>query len=190
MPGLCTSASALRNASRELVSSLDFASAVRTAIEYEVRMRDLYLDAAKRAKEETRRSIFQKLASDEAYHLEHLKKRLGEWIERGSITAEKLRAATPAREMLHLTLNRVRDNLTPDEFENELSILQKAHAAETDALVFFTKLVDEVRSEDQKRLFENILSAEEAHVAIVKSELDYALMGKKSGWVETDEDSS
>jgi rubrerythrin len=164
----------------------DFAFAVRTAIEYETRMRDAYLEAAKVARDPVRREIFVKLATDEEGHMEHLKRHLGEWLQSGMITARKLRHTIPDKEGMYVTISKVREKLAPKDYENEVGILQKAYEAETQALSFFIGIVERLQREDHKKLFEDILSAEETHVSIVKAELDYAMSGKKNSWVDSD----
>jgi rubrerythrin len=166
----------------------DFPATVRTAIEYETKMRDAYLEAVRATGDPTRREIFLKLATDEENHMELMRKCLGEWLESGTITAKQLRAAASDKEAIHVTLTRVREALAPAPLENELQMLQKAYAAETEACDFFARIVEKLRNRDQKELFENVLLAEQAHVSIVKSELDYAMSGQKSSWVVSSED--
>jgi rubrerythrin len=161
----------------------EFVNAARTAIEYEVRMRALYVEASQSAKDESRRKIFLQLAEDEGRHVAILKKHLKEWVRDGQITGEGLRSALPDQQELRSVLARVRQKLHPDELENELAILRKAFAAETESMAFFRRLVDHLKVEDQKQLFREILVAEETHLSIVKAELDYATSGK-GGWID------
>ncbi|MBN2566155.1 MAG: hypothetical protein JXB46_10640, partial [Candidatus Eisenbacteria bacterium] len=71
--------------------------AIRTSIEYETRVRDVYSEAAARTEHPDGQRFFQLMADEEQGHIDYLGGRLEEWAEDGTITAEGLETALPPR---------------------------------------------------------------------------------------------
>ena len=70
--------------------------ALKTAIEYEAELRDVYFEAAEAEDDEKGRQFFQSMGNDEQSHLDYLKDRLKQWQDTGRIRAEKLTSSMPA----------------------------------------------------------------------------------------------
>jgi rubrerythrin len=81
-------------------------AAIKSALEFENRIRDLYIEAVTRTDEPAGKKIFQTLADDEQRHVDYLESRLDEWQQRGAIRTEHLESTLPdkrpsARKRLH-----------------------------------------------------------------------------------------
>ena len=72
--------------------------AIKTAMEFEVKVRDLYRSAMEEATDALGERIFGVLAEEEQNHLDYLRSKLHEWKETGEITAERLNTAIPLKE--------------------------------------------------------------------------------------------
>ena len=70
--------------------------AIKLALEYEVKVRDAYLLAAKTAIDETGKKIFKVMGQEEQSHVNYLRERLQEWQKTGKVTSEKLATVVPS----------------------------------------------------------------------------------------------
>ena len=64
--------------------------AIKTAIDYETKVRDVYLDNVDNIANETGRRVFKVLGDEEQGHLDYLNARLAEWRETGKVSFSKL----------------------------------------------------------------------------------------------------
>ena len=149
--------------------------AIKTGIEYELQVRKVYSEAAKKFKDPVARKIFTVLADEEDRHVAYLESRLDEWQRTGAVTAAALETAIPSKEAIDEALSRLSARMARQDFGVELEMLKKALALEIDATAFFRKMVGELKDEEQK-LFARFVEIEAGHEAIVQAEID-ALTG-------------
>ena len=76
---------------------MNLEKALKTAIEYENKVRDTYQEAAEKATSDTGKRVFNVLFNEEQGHIDYLNSRLEQWQEKGKITVEKLDTAIPSR---------------------------------------------------------------------------------------------
>ena len=69
--------------------------AIQTAIEYEVRIRDIYQEAASAVDEAPGKRIFEMLGKDEQNHVDYLESILEQLHQTGKITPERLDSSIP-----------------------------------------------------------------------------------------------
>jgi rubrerythrin len=148
--------------------------AIKTAIEYETRVRDLYVGAVKQTADPVGKRILGVLANEEQHHLDYLQSRLLQWNKTGEVTAEGLKTAIPPRKVIEAGMSKLESQMAgPDRGVAELQILKKALDVESETSNFYKKMVRELPVEAQE-LFARFVEIEEGHLAIVQAELDYA----------------
>jgi len=146
--------------------------AIKTALEYEVKVRDSYLDAIGSIKDETGRHVFKVLGEEEQGHVDYLENRLSEWRKNGKVSPERLGTIVPSRRVIDDGVRKLEGHLSKRDFGTEREMLQKALALEQETSDFYKKMVEEM-NEEEARLFARFLEIEEGHQAIVQAELDY-----------------
>lgn len=147
-------------------------TAIKTAIEYEIRIRDLYRDAAGQAVDPVGKRVFGALGEDEDRHVAYLRDRLDRWRRTGLLTVAALASSMPTRAAIEKELGRLETRMSRDDRGSERQMLSKALAVEVETSEFYQKLVDEM-SGDGRRMFARFLEIENEHIAVVQAELDY-----------------
>jgi rubrerythrin len=147
--------------------------AIKTAITYEHKVHDTYVDAARRAKDETAQRVFRTLAQEEMGHIAYLESRLSEWQRTARLSPEKLGTVLPSAERVQAGVARLRSQVAQqnDGHPSELKSLRQALAAEDEASNFYQQMVRELPAEGRD-LFARFLEIEEGHAAVVQAEID------------------
>ena len=149
--------------------------AIKTGIEYELQVRKVYSEAAKKFKDPVARKIFTVLADEEDRHVAYLESRLEEWEKTGRVTAAALETAIPSEEAINAAMSTLNRRMAEQDFGVELEMLKKALVLEGEATAFFREMVAQLKEEEQ-RLFARFVEIEAGHEAIVQAEID-ALTG-------------
>jgi rubrerythrin len=145
--------------------------AIKTAIAFELEVRHVYADAAKKFKDPVARKFFGVLADEEDRHVQYLECRLAEWQATGAVTAAALGTAIPAQAAIAAALGKLSKRMSEQDFGVELEMLKKALALEIQATTFFNQVVAELSGEEQA-LFARFVEIEIGHEAIVQAEID------------------
>jgi rubrerythrin len=149
--------------------SLD--EAIRTAITYEVKVRNLYKEAEEKATEEVGRRIFAKLAEEEQGHIDFLRARLDEWKADGRVQKMELATVLPSRERMEEGVAKLTKSMEPRDWSVELELLQNALEVESETGQFYKRMVNELPAEGAS-LFRPFLDIEDLHYDLVQSQLD------------------
>ena len=149
--------------------------AIKTGIEFELQVRHVYSEAAKKFKDPVARKIFGVLADEEDRHVQYLESRLAEWEQTGKVTAAALETEIPSQQAIDGAMGKLARRMAVQDFGVELEMLKKALALEIEATNFFKQMVAELKAEEQK-LFSRFVEIEIGHEAIVQAEID-ALTG-------------
>ncbi len=149
--------------------------AIRTGLDYEMQVRKVYSEAAKKFADPTARRVFSVLADEEDRHVAYLESRLEEWQRRGLVTAEKLETAIPSKAAVESSVRRLQRRMAEQDYSAELAMLKKALQLEIEATRFFKRMVEELQA-TERQLFARFVEIEEGHEAIVQAEID-ALTG-------------
>ena len=145
--------------------------AIKTAIEYEEKIRDLYKEAADKIDDPSGQKTLRLLRDDEQGHVDYLYDRLRAWKETGSLSLVKLETLVPPVDRIKAGVKRIETRLTRKQSGTEKEILTRALNAEIETSRFYQKMVDEMPGE-AKPLFEEFLKIEENHIDYVQLELD------------------
>ena len=150
--------------------------AIRTAIEYETKVRDVYKEAEQKIDDTKGKHVIGALVSEEQGHLDYLNSRLSEWEKTGKLNLEDLATLIPSKEVITQTIEGLRDKVEIDESDRrhdmEITMLKKALSVEEETSGFYKRMVGELSDQGQ-RLFARFVDIEEGHLAIVQAELDY-----------------
>ena len=155
--------------------------AIKTAIEFETQVRQVYRNAAEGTSDPVGKRIFKVLAEEEQGHLEYLRSRLDEWKKSGTLTAKRLDSAIPSKERISKGISALEARRPGDERRGELQMLSRALDVEVKTNDFYKKMVKELPKEG-KQLFAHFVEIEEGHLAIVRAEIDY--LSKTGYWFD------
>ena len=145
--------------------------AIKTAIEYEIKVRDAYLNSLDSIKDETGRHVFEVLGKEEQGHIDYLESRLDEWQKTGKLSPAEMATVVPAKAAIEQGVRKLDEHASSTSFETEREMLKKALAMEQETSDFYQKMVDEL--DTGRELFSRFLEIEVGHQAIVQAELDY-----------------
>ena len=145
--------------------------AIKTAIDYETKVRDAYLNNVESITEETGRLVFKTLGDEEQGHLDFLNARLDEWHKTGHLSSAKLETMVPAKDVIEAGVAKLDDHLAERDYGTEREMLRKALLLEQETSDFYRRMVAEMT--EHTELFARFLEIEEGHQAIVQAELDY-----------------
>ena len=115
--------------------------ALKTAIEYETELRDIYFEAAEAEDDGKGRQFFQSMGNDEQGHLDYLKDRLKQWQNTGKISAVKLQSAVPSREELERHAADVKSQVDKDFRGIKSQMLSRALKMEIKTSDFFQNYI-------------------------------------------------
>ena len=154
---------------------MNIEDAIKTAIEYEIRIRDVYLEAVAAVDDEVGKRIFETLGQDEQRHIDYLEHKLEQFQQTGAIQPEKLESAIPDQASIQQEADKVKALTAKDFLGIKKQMLSKALEAEIETSGYYQKMVNELPAESRP-LFERFLEIENNHIKAVQFELDY--MGK------------
>jgi rubrerythrin len=157
--------------------NMNLEQALRTAIEYEIRVRDLYREAAGKVADENGRKVAGQMAVEEQEHVDYLVKMLNEWKETGLLPDRKIPRTVPDPGQLAEHIRSLKDRmdgktLSVAERDSDISVLNRAVEVERETSGFYQKMVDEMPA-GSRDLFRHFLDIEKGHLAIVESEIDF-----------------
>lgn len=150
---------------------MTFEEAIKTAIEYEIKVRDSYLNSVNKIKDETGQRVFKVLGEEEQGHVEYLECKLDEWEKTGKISSSDLKTVVPSHDIIEKGVKKLDSHLAENSFETELEMLKKALVMEQETSDFYRKMVAELESNGE--FFKPFLEIEDGHTAIVQAEINY-----------------
>lgn len=151
---------------------MNIEEAIRTAIDYETKIHDLYRQAHQATGDSAGKRVFSALQADERRHLDYLQDRLVLWLKNGRLAAEKLESVVPDRQQITRALEPLRHRMAAADRTDEKQMLSKALEIEVETSRFYRQMVNELDGEVQQ-MFARFLAIEDEHIAIVQAQLDY-----------------
>jgi rubrerythrin len=146
--------------------------AIKTALEYEYKIRDIYLEGVQAIEDAAGKRIFQELADDEQRHVDYLEYKLDEWQQTGKITPQKLESTVPSRSVIRKEAAKIRLQMKRDDRGVKQQMLSKALKMEIETSNFYRELVDRL-TEKGRQMFARFLEIEDNHIEAVQFELDH-----------------
>ena len=153
--------------------------AIKTAIEYETRIQDLYQKAAVTIKDPQGKMVLKALGTDELHHMTYLLKTRDHWRETGQLIVENLESTLPPMENITGNINTFKSDLTMDNLGDEKLILSRALNVEIETSDFYRKMAEEM-SDEAQRMFARFFELERQHIEVVQAELDH--LSKTGYW--------
>jgi len=147
--------------------------AIKTSIEYEIQVRDVYFGAVREAQHADGKKFFQLMADEEQCHVDYLETKLDQWSSDGTVTADGLTTAVPSGEVIEQGVDKLREKVGGKPGTVEMQWLRKAHGVERETSDFYKRMIDEL-PDAAKGLFRRFLEIEEGHLALVQAQIDYA----------------
>lgn len=146
-------------------------NAIVTALEYENRIRDYYVNSCEQITSEAGKNAFRVLAQEEQGHVDYLTSLLNSWRETGKVDVQTLYSIVPSKPEMANYFKKVEKIQENRILEDEKQLLDQALAMEIETCAFYEKLIGELSGEEQE-LFARFLEIEEGHIAIVQAQLD------------------
>ncbi len=163
---------------------MNLEEAIKTAIDYEIKIHGVYKEACKKIHNADLRRIVQALEEDEQHHVEYLVNKLEQWQKDGKITQERLKSTIPSTEVISRDVSRIEENMSKEGMSDTKQVLSRALTLEMETSDFYRKMVEEL-SEQGRDLFGRFLEIETAHITIVQAEIDY--FNKTGYWFDIKE---
>lgn len=151
---------------------MELEKALQSALEYEKRIRDLYMEAVAATDEPAGKKIYQELADDEQNHVAYLESRLEEWQKTGAITSEKLASSIPDKAAIQKAAADLKSKFKEDSRGLKQQMLSRALEMEIETSRFYEQLVEQVSAAHQP-MFARFLEIENNHIEAVQFELDH-----------------
>ena len=152
--------------------------AIKTAIQYEAKVRDVYTEAVKNITDPAAKRILKVLADEEHRHVEYLHSKRLEWESTGKITVRELATVIPSKEVIAKGISDLKSRMTERDssaYTEEIQILRNALDMEVETSNFYKRMVKELKAEG-RQMFSRFVEIEEGHEAIVQAQID-ALSG-------------
>lgn len=153
---------------------MDSVQIFTTALEYEEKIRDLYLSAAVKVDDERGKSIFRALADDEQSHVDFLNYSLEQLRANESIDPARLQTAIPERGQIETNIEKMKTEI-PDQMLGDIKIvLDSALKMEKETSAFYRDARDKTEG-PIREILNKFFEIEERHVDVVQIELDHAM---------------
>ena len=133
--------------------------AIRTAMDYEATVRDVYAAEAALATDETAARVLTLLSQEEQGHLDYLIDRMREWTATGKVRLATLATLIPSSDKLAEVVMNLGQRMAMTEADraSALATLRKAEAAERATAAWYQKVVAELPGDVEKAMFARFL---------------------------------
>ena len=158
---------------------MELEAALKSALIFEKRIRDLYIEAAAGTDDTAGKKIFEDLAADEQNHVSYLESRLDDWQKTGTISTERLESIIPHKASIQKAAANLESKIKEDTRGLKQQMLSRALEMEIDTSQFYEQLVEQVSAEHQT-MFKRFLEIENNHIEAVQFELDH--LSKTGFW--------
>lgn len=151
---------------------MNLEKAIKSALTFENRIRDLYIEAVSGTDDPAGKKIFQALADDEQNHVDYLESRLNEWQRQGQIQVERLESVVPDKAAIQKEAASLQSKISQDARGLKQQMLSRALEMEIETSRFYRELVEQV-ADDHREMFARFLEIEDNHIEAVQFELDH-----------------
>lgn len=145
--------------------------AIKTAIQYEKKVVQVYEEATRSSEDDIGRKIFAAFVKEEEQHVTYLVNRLNEWKATGQVTTASLGTVVPSRERIENGIRTLQSRVTRKAPEAEMRLLKRALDVEVETSAFYGRVVKELPPQG-RALFERFVEIEHGHQAIVQAEMN------------------
>lgn len=143
------------------------------ALQYEKKIRNLYLSAVKTIDDERGKEIFKALAEDEQSHVDFLEHSIDVLKSDGRIDAAALESVIPPKDLYNEQIEKMRKTI-PDRILGDVKrVLTSALKLEIETSKFYEDACKKTEG-PIREVFEKLLEIEIRHEDVVQIELDHA----------------
>jgi rubrerythrin len=153
---------------------MNIEKAIVMALEYENKVRDVYVEAVEQVSDPIAKKALQVLADEEQRHVDYLEMKLEQWKKTGAVTADGLNTAIPSKKDIEAGLKKLKESMKPkgrQVLAEHETVLRRALEVEVKTSDFYRQMVEQLPPAERP-LFQRFMEIEEGHVAIVQAELD------------------
>ncbi|MEW6758369.1 MAG: ferritin family protein [Acidobacteriota bacterium] len=143
-----------------------------TALEYEQKVRDHYLWAARESKDPKGKAFFETLAREEQGHVDFLGSRLEEWRKSGVLSDQPLETTLPSKDFVEAGAKVLASSQGTRDYQDDYRRLFTALKLEEEVSQFYKGLVASLEDPRAKAMYQRFLEIEDGHTAIVQAETD------------------
>ena len=154
------------------MAELDAAlAALQMAIQTEVDGQSFYMKFAEQTEDPAARAMFERLAQDEAIHLELLHNVKASLVEHGEWLDYEGVSLPPVEGAPIFSRERVEQNIV--SYTSDLSALRVAYLIEKDAVDFYRLAAQQTEDPKGRRIYLDLVRMEESHLALLRGEYDF-----------------
>jgi rubrerythrin len=151
------------------------------ALEYETRIRDQYIVAAREALAPEAKAFYEALGKDEYSHVAYINHKLKQWQSTGAMDAAGLSTIIPDKAAVDKAVDKAKASFSAIPEGGHMAALENALRAEEETSAFYRSMVNQLPA-GAKDVFARLLEIEEGHTAIVRAELD--LVSNTGHWFD------
>jgi len=153
---------------------MNIETALKTAMEMELKIREIYVQAFENCSDDAGRRFFAMMRDDEQYHYDYLENRLQEVGDSGGIQYRDIKMNIPSPQQVESCIQDVQKAMTVEDRGMIQQMLSNALKGEVLTSEFYEKMVLDSDG-PSKRMFARFLEIENGHIAAVQAELDYVM---------------
>ena len=153
---------------------MDLETALLSAIAFEYRVRDHYVESARRVTDPRGQRVFTTLAREEQGHADYLAITLAHWKANGTLPLDEFSERQPGADWIRDAAVRITARNLPMAASHELpelACLKQALVLERQTSAFYMDLVNGLEP-GQRMVFARFLDIEDGHAAMLQSEIE------------------
>jgi len=143
-----------------------------SALDYERKIRDLYLSAVETIDSEPGKKIFKALADDEQSHVDFLEHSMGVLKSEGQIDTATLESSIPPKDLYLDRIDKMRETIPSQLLGDVKRLLSSALKLEIETSEFYEDACNKTQGVI-KEVFQKLLEIERRHEDVVQMELDH-----------------
>ena len=144
-----------------------------TALEFENKIRDLYITAISIIDDERGKAIFKRLADEEQSHIDFLEQSIDSLKSNKNITYEQLKTSIPDTDAIQKNIASMKIKI-PEHMLGDLKrVLSSALKLEIETTEYYQEAFDSTEG-DIKEIMGKFVEIEQRHTDVVRFELDHA----------------
>ena len=151
---------------------MDYEQLLSNALQYERRIRDLYLSAMKTIDDHKGETIFKVLAEDEQSHIDFIEYSIDILRWQGEIDMTKLRSSIPSKSFFDDQIEKMKKKIPQQLLGDIKRVLNSALQLEIETTKFYEDAYEKTDGK-VKEVFEKLVEIEKRHEEVVQIELDH-----------------
>ena len=152
---------------------MDSVTTLKTALEYEKKIRDLYTTAISIIDDERGKTIFKTLADEEQSHIDFLEQSIEKLKIGEKLTYDQLTTSIPDTEFILKSIESMKIKIPEQMLGDIKQVLSSALKLEVETTEYYQQAFESTEG-DIKNVMGKFVEIEQRHTDVVRFELDYA----------------